>query len=324
MPLKDPAANREYMRNYMRRRYELKRNAQKPIAGDFDPSTGKQTLDISKAGDIINKTKEIFSKDTAANPDADNDPVLKFINRYGKYLPVVMQFFKGFQASYKDYKANQAQEQVQKIQAPTGWLEMTPMQKLGYKYSRSEWYAAGEAYDQFVENGSINPAININHVDPNYTPPARRQEPQNMQQLAKKYPEPPLVNDPAPSQQKSDSTPAAAEQQAAEAPQTEAILEQLQKDNAKYLKMGLDYVNNLSMASFKNYINSIDVLIQQAKGMKDLLPIHVRSMIINTPSNEIEDIFKNGCSEKYAWLKKARKIKKLLELFEALKEELKK
>jgi len=333
MPRKDKEKYNEYMRNYM-----LKKNRElkgKPVLDDdYNPSqdvADKPTLDLNSATDLVKKTQELL-KSEKGNPDADDDPVLKAINKYGKYIPIAMEFFKGFQAAAADFKQKDQANQAPKIQAPDGWLHMTPMQKLGLKYSRSEWYAAGEAYDAAVESGNFNPMINPNYVDKTY------QQPQNLQALARKYPEPPMVSDsqplntPAPSptndksgdqkpvQQVDGNKSSDVENSEKEKLPTEkeALVAELQEDNRKYIQMGINYINGMSDADFKKNLNDIDSLVIKAKPFIPFIPVHVKAMIVQSKKEELEEIFKNGCPQKYKIVVTSKKLKKLLDLFEGL------
>ena len=321
MPRKDKGEYNEYMRNYMKKRQrELK--GQPILDNDYNPSSvtnDKPTLDLNSAAGLVKQTRELL-KSEKGNPEAEDDPVLKMIDKYGKYVPLVIQFFQGFQAAAKDFQ--QTQKPQQQIQAPAGWLSMSPMQKLGYKYTRPEWYAAGEAYDVAVETGNMNPQINTSYVDPTY----RSAEPQNLQQLSRKYPEPPPVKDETPIQEVAKTEEIKKEeivkkdQDLSEVPtQQNEIVAELQADNRKYIQMGIDYINRMSDEDFKKNIDDIDSLVEKGKPFIPFIPVHVKAMIMQSKKEEIEEIFKNGCPQKYAILQKSKKVKKLLDLFEALK-----
>lgn len=322
MPLKDKQEYNEYMRNKMQS-YRDQRRAAPKIANDFNPSE-KEVLDLNKAADIVNETKNLLKN--SDSPQQEEDPILKAIEKYSKYLPLVMQFVQGFQQAAAAHQP--AAQQQQSVQPPPGWLNMTPMQRMAYKYTRAEWYAAGERYEEFATTGQINPAINTAYVDPTYDAsreqrrpiPVHNAEPQNLAQLSKKYGEPPLVQDAQIVEQKPADQPK--QDQTQQPKPEEQIIKAMQDDNAKYLKMGIDYVNKIPMDSFKVYIATIDTLIQQAKGFKDLLPVHVKAMIVQTSADELIDIFKQGCPEKYAYIEKEKKIDKIKQLYDTMKKEL--
>jgi hypothetical protein len=179
----------------------------------------------------------------------------------------------------------------------------------------------------------MNPQINNNYVDPTY------RQPQNLKQLARKYPEPPMANDspPAQSQQTSNSdgakpcdSPTVAEKAGSEAetksdPVTpvDPLVAELQADNLKYINLGADFINRISNKDFKDHLNNIDKLVEKAKPFIPLIPIQVKGMIVQTSNADLEALFKEKCPEKYKLIEKEKKMKKLLELFEGLKKSIK-
>ena len=318
MPRKNKEEYNEYMRNYVKKARQEK--AGKPVfEDDFDPSTasGKPVLNINKTSDLIKQTEDLLRN---KGSETESDPILKAIDKYGKYVPIVMQFIQGLQGSMQQYNKKDI---TPKIQPPEGWLNMSPMQKLNYKYSRSEWYAAGEAYDAAIESGYMNPQINASYVDPTYS------QPQNLQALARKYPEPPLASNNAP-QQTSNSDGAISQErptvkektsEGAETKPSEAasIVAELQQDNLKYINLGADFINRLTDKEFKDHLKNIEALIKKAKPFIPLIPIQVKGMIIQTSKEDLETLFKEKCPEKYAMVVKSKKVKELLEMFEKLK-----
>lgn len=354
MPRKDKESYNEYMRNYMKKKSRLQTG--KPLMdNDFDASAaseGKPKFDINSVNKATGMIKEVFTPANQTSP-TEEDPVLKAIEKYSKYIPLVLEFVKGFQSAAKDFQGSQPANNPDIPKAPVGWLEATPMQRLSYKYTRPEWYAAGEAFDAYMETGRVNPSVNIDYVDSGYDDAAARRreqmaqrqrmasgqdgsQPQSLRELSRKYPEPPLASDAPPIQneptqernqaavQQADGNKSAvgAEAQTQEAPsEKEEILNELQRDNARYIQLGVNYLNGLTIEKFEESIKNIDALVEKGKAFIPLIPIHVKGMIQNTLKEDIEEIVKNQCPEKYAWLKKHKKVDKLLELFEKLKKE---
>jgi hypothetical protein len=328
MPRKNKEEYNEYMRNYVKKARQEKSG--KPVFdGDFDPSSasGKPVLNINKTSDLIKQTEDLLRN---KGSETETDPILKAIDKYGKYVPLVMQFIQGLQGSMKDYNKK---DLTPKIQPPEGWLNMSPMQKLNYKYSRSEWYEAGERYDAAIESGYMNPQINASYVDPTYTAPA----PQDLRSLARKYPEPPLASNTAPintpvetpvNEKSGDQRPvqqvngnqsANIENSEKAVSQENQIVAELQQDNLKYINLGAEFINRLSDKEFKDHLKNIEALIEKAKPFIPLIPIQVKGMIIQTSKEDLETLFKEKCPEKYAMVVKSKKVKELLELFEKLK-----
>jgi hypothetical protein len=363
MPRKNKEEYNEYMRNYMKKKSRA--IAGKPLMDDdYDASAvadGKPTFDMSSVNKATGALKEVFAK--KGESSTEEDPVLKTIEKYSKYIPLVMEFVKGFQAAAKDSSmfAGQQQKQDNTPQPPAGWINMGAMEKLRFKYSRPDWYEAGLRYDEFVQTGQINPQINTSYVDSTYDDAAaRRREqmaqrnriaagqdgtnPQTLRELSKKYPELPLASDSPPMESNISQEPSKENEKEknivdsgdvlrtsdgasknAEVPKEEnqetEIVKELQLDNARYIQMGVQFLNGLPMKKFEEHIKNIDGLVAKAKPFIPLIPIQVKGMLQNTPAKDIEEIVKAQCPEKYAWLKKNKKIPKLLELFEKLKAE---
>lgn len=324
MPRKDKEEYNEYMRNYMKKK-NRESKGQPVLDDDFDPSSaavGKPTLNINKAGDLIKQTQDLLKN---KGSETEDDPILKAIDKYGKYVPLVLQFIQGFQGSIAKFNK---QDQTPKMQPPAGWLNSTPMQRLNYKYTRPEWYAAGEAYDAAMESGYMNPQINNNYVDPTYSAP-----PQNLQSLARKYPEAPLVQDKPQTLQTSNSDGTVAPQDRpivekkteseavskSDSAAVDPLVAELQADNLKYLNLGADFVNGLKDEQFIDHLKNIEALVEKAKPFIPIIPIQVKGMIIQTSKEDLESLFKEKCPAKYELVVKQKKVKKLLELFEELK-----
>ena len=331
MPRKNKDEYNEYMRTFMREKAQKMKTGQikKVEDNDFNPSSannGRPMLSLGTAADLVKQTQELLKNDGSE----EDDPILKAINKYGKYLPLVMQFFKGLQGSIQT--VNQIDNRP-KIQAPAGWLNSTPMQRLNWKYTRPDWYAAGEAYDLAIETGNMNPAINTMYVDPSYSQP-----PQDLRSLARKYPDPPLVKDtptqsPTPQQTSNSDGAISAERPTIEEKTTEGaiqkpsveqsqeskIISELQADNLKYINLAADYVNGISDEDFVNHLKNIDKLVEQAKPFIPLIPVQVSGMILQTSDKDLETIFKSKCPKKYELIVKEKKVKKLLDLFVELK-----
>ncbi len=105
--------------------------------------------------------------------------------------------------------------------------------------------------------------------------------------------------------------------------QLENVQQALQADNARYIQMAMQFVNKRSMKDFQKDVKSPDSLAKLLGRFTFLLPVHVKSMIVNTPAPELESVFKQACPEKYSWLVKNKKVPALLAMFEKLKESLK-
>ena len=311
MPRKRKEEYNEYMKGYMRTKDRTKKTGAEK---DFiqKPSkpvlvNGKPVLDISRAAKLVQDTRELIGENIDNKNAMEDDPLLKVMDRYGKYIPIVLELFKGIAASVKEHNDNKPQQQ-QSLQAPDGWLNMSPMQRLNYKHTRPEWYAAGESFENGVVTNYTNPQINTSYVDSTYRPPK-----QNLQSLAHKYPEPPLVIDkPQPEPEKKT-----------EEPSSKDILAELQKDNARYIDLGASSLNNMTPEDFLKWIDDPE-LDKKIKVFIPILPVHVRGMILNTSKEDLQQLFKNKCPERYERLVELGKLENMLQLFEVLKIEIRK
>ena len=314
MPRKRKEEYNEYMRNYMKKKNRENKGVTPVLDNDFNPSAavniGKPVLNINSASELVKQTQELLKN---KGSDTEDDPILKAINRYGKYVPLVMEFIKGLQGSISQYNK---QDLTPKIQPPAGWLNMTAIQKLNYKYSRSEWYAAGEAYDLAMETGNMNPQINNNYVDPTYSAP------QNLQQLARKYPEAPMASNAPPTPAPVAPTPTSAPVNTPSGAENPIVAE-LQQDNLKYINLGAEFVNRQTDEQFLDHLKNIDALVEKAKPFIPLIPVQVKGMIIQTTKEDLQTLFKEKCPAKYALIEKEKKTKKLLEIFESFKNSIK-
>ena len=366
MPRKNKEEYNDYMRNYMRKKYN--KDNDKPVMDDDFDASAKPKLDLQ--GDATKQLMDI-GKDIFKDPDTGKpDKILMYLEKGLKYAPLVMKFIEGFAASAKAANADNPEnkEDSNTPKPPEGWLNLLPMDKLKYKYSRPAWYAAGEAYDDFMATGQTNPAVDIHKVDRGYEdpptsrlpPPQEETEANSLKELSKKYGEPPLIIEDDTHEHmgtetvkekhdEDDQTGTGKElskstknkkvgikqkelsrtdqQNQAEQKQKggekvnkyNAIVNELQADNAKYVQIFVDFINSKNIKEFKDMINNIDVHVKKIKAFSILIPIHLKEMIRNTPAKELEQIVKTHCPDKYKWLKSAKKVNKLTKLFEELK-----
>ena len=301
---------------------------------DFNVATasipqGTEEIDLKSktALEILEKVK----KGTKDPISEEEDPVLKYIEKAMKYLPIIMEAFKGFNMASQNFQASR-QPQRPSIQPPDGWESMSPIQRLGRKYSAPDWYEAGERWESYKETGQIS-QINTGYVDPTYNQAvAQRQQAQNLRDLQQRHPEPPLIkqNEPQqerPPEQEPDFIEKAKQKQGIETGQdkpqgeeTTMIINALREDNNKYVEMAFNYLAGLEMEQFKEYVKNIDKLKPKFSMLNMLLPFQTKEMIKNTSSEEFVSIFKEKSPDKYKWLQEEKKVPQLKKLFEELKE----
>lgn len=322
------------MKERRRQKRSEKMASQATIAAgdDFDATKPELQLDSPQVKQMVAKAREI-TKDKETGED---DPVFAMLEKGVKYLPLIQQAIKGFAAAAQ-MNATQLQpqqEQQQRIQAPRGWEHMSPLQRMAKKYSNPDWYAAGEAYEaSVVSGGSYITPINTQQVERGYTPPPS--EPRSLAELSKKHPEPPIASDSAPAVEKKEVPEFVKKQQEkgveveveqSEAPkeptETEQVITAMQQDNAKYIDLALNFLNEMSEADFIAAIKDTKALAEKFSKFKMFLPMQTKEMLKNTSGEELVEIFKQKCSEKYKIIQKQKKRTALLKLFDDLKIEL--
>lgn len=157
---KDVEKRQVYMRNYMRERARKKKqNSNEATQG---VTMGKET---DKIQEVISQVTDL-AKDAAKD---DSDPVMKFISKYGKYVPMVVSAVQTFAEALKGVnfqqqgQQQQPQQQVSRIQPPQGWLEASPMTRLNRKYDGvgniTAWYQQGITFENALATGQIEQAV---------------------------------------------------------------------------------------------------------------------------------------------------------------------
>ena len=340
MPIKDPVAYKEYMREYMRKNYsknkKIKTIKDKKMKDDFNvtetimSNEGKETLDLK--GKTTTALLEVAKK---ASKDVDTDqedPVFKTVEKLMKYAPIITELFKGFSAAARNFKATQRpppQQQRNLMNPPDGWETMTSLQKMGRKYSRPEWYAAGEKYDNWKSTGgaTITP-INNNYVDPTYNQPVVHQEARTLAELSRKHPEPKQVSNATPVKELEQDVPEFVNQRV-KTPEKEfdnkekELINAMREDNNKYINMAFDYIKGMSIKNFGESVNNIESFKPKFSMVKMLLPVQTKEMLKATPSDELIQTLKEKCPEHHKWLLDNKKIEEMKKLFEEIKEGIK-
>jgi len=352
MPRKNKEEYNQYMRDYARKKAQDKKGIKKisePKDNDFnatDDPTPVLNLQSETAKEVLELSKTIFKDPDTGKPDK----ILTYIEQGAKYLPLAVKFMEGFMENMKAFNAKpvQAEEEEQKMQPPEGWESVSPLEKMKYKYSRPAWYEAGLAWDSYKESGVINPAVNINYVDKGYTPPRRGQivhdqgaEPVSLNELSRKHPEPPLVDDQEKptenlhdpklekvieEKQKRLNTPKEIKDKDVEEVKPEKveedIVKELQEDNIKYVQTAINFVGSMDFEKFKKDIDSLDSIIKKYETFLFLMPVQLKVMLKQTSDEEILKLFLKSSAEKYNWCKENNKLEKITEVFNNLKAKL--
>ena len=334
----------------MRERYAQKK-AKKALSGE-KPKMEKDDFNvtetaISTAGqeslDLKGKaTTELMALAKKASKDSDTDeedPVFKTIEKVMKYAPIITELFKGFSAAAGNFKATQVQPQQQarpSIQPPDGWGSMTGLQRMAKKYSRPDWYAAGERWENYKETGGAGiTVVNPSYVDSTYSQPAAQQEARTLAELSRKHPEPPAVSDARQVEQEEqvpqeeqakpefvkqrvkEPEPSQKEQETINAEQE--LINAMRQDNNKYIEMAFNYIKGMKIEDFANSVNNIESFKPKFSMLQMLLPVQTKEMLKATPSKELIQTLKERCPEHHKWLKDNKKIKEMEKVFEELK-----
>ena len=324
MPRKNPDEYREYMKNYMRKKYYEK-----------EPSVEKVNATVEKLTDIEKGTKSVTDKarilsDLAkefGNKESEGmqsiDKIDKWINLAEKYAPLILQAVKGFADRNAELQTQQANIKDVNVgtPAPTGWVSMSPMERLSRKYeadgSISNWYTQGEMY----ENES-------SYKPPQLQQPQQQaqvqQKPQSLEELAKQYPEPPLIKDsePVKEQPKQEEVKKVNNMQENINNETKALIEQLRQDNEQYLIMAFDYVNKMDNEQLKKHIED-KTLLELLDKYKMLIPTQTKQMLITIDDPYLINLLKLKCKDKYDFVEKEKLLDNVKELFKELQEKLK-
>lgn len=307
----------------------------------------KKELELDKIKEVNNVVKDILTPVNKNDFTSDSsieeaDPVLKTIEKYAKYLPLVQQFFAGFSESAKAFNqanANNNPTRNSTIQPPEGWTSMSAMEKLKFKYSRPAWYEAGLQYDAYLEGAG---QVNTGYVDQTYNDDAYRRrmaqyqeqkqqnEARSLQELQKKYPDPPLLkenpiqkSEPAePKQEKPEPKAEKVSEIKQENNENNQLVEELQQDNAKYLGLAINYINGLTDDQLLKHVEDVDSLYNKFKLFAPFLPVHVKAMIANTTREEWKEILEQQCKNKFNLLKEKGKVEAILDMFMKFKENL--
>ena len=350
MALKDPEEYKLYMKNYMRERY-AKQKAEKLLAGktkmekdDFNVTetaintTGQETLDLK--GKATTELMAIAKKASTDKDTDETDLIFATIEKVMKYAPIITELFKGFSAAAGNFKQTQIQPQQQRpqMQPPEGWETMTSLQKMGRKYSRADWYAAGERYDDWKSTeGSSTGAINTNYVDSTYSQPAVHQEAQTLAELSRKHPElPQSSNSPPPTVEQEEQVqqveqakpefvkkrvkePEPSQKEQANQDAEQELINAMRQDNNKYIEMAFNYIKGMKIKDFGDSVNNIESFKPKFAMLQMLLPVQTKEMLKATPSEELIQTLKEKCPDHHKWLKDNKKINEMKKVFEELK-----
>jgi hypothetical protein len=338
MPVKNPDEYRKYMNNYMKSRYRKKNGIpddpkpKKEI--DFEEIKAKAqnletgTKSASDTTKVITSLAKEFGEDTPENKEFISK-IEKYISLGEKFLPIALQFIKGFaerQQELQLHNANQVQA-TSRTTAPAGWEGLTPMQRISKKYASdgtiSTWYAQGEQYEA-EKNMSVNtPTFQINE-----TPTQQYQQaPTSLKELSQRHPDPPMLSNQEPKQEEPKQEepkqePQKKQEQTNMEKETQKLVEDLRKDNEVYLKLALDHINKMTTIELKKQIEN-QTLFNPIIQFKDFVPTQTKQMILTIDQEYLEKMLKTHCREKFEYLKNKELLDKAFQQFVEVQEKFK-
>ena len=307
-----------------------------------DPKPQKKTDFPVEAITMMKESTGKMMKDPVTG---EEDPILKIMDRVEKlierYGPLVGAFMQGIKARNDEMQAQrqqvqQVQFQSRGVQAPPGWEGMSPIDKMKRKYdgegNLSAWYQAGLQYDQYMATGQV-----VQIPQPQYHRPQSRQEqpprqemthePQTLQALSNKYPEPPLEIE-TPSQPIQAQNPHHAVESVRQdrLDQEKISAEQKAKfeENMKYLAIAINYLNNMSEQEFRDLLNDLDGSFKKISSpfVKMMIPNDVKVMIKQIDANQLTSLLQESCPEKYKIIEETKSMSPLSTRFIAWRDAL--
>jgi len=359
---KDPEARKAYLNEKNKERYQkikalkglskgdenMESKSEIKIKSPISPSGQKEMTDgaFKQALDGL--------KDIAGD---DDDPVIKTINKFGKYLPLVFQFLQGFAQNAQANNAAQVQQLAQMQQQqrrgvppPEGWINMTPLQRMARKYDGSgnltNWYQQGVLYDEQAAGfDEIGAAVRSNRpVAMESTYHGQRMA---AQQNAERFKSMAEINRAADQEiwdkkeeaqdlskakevPRKDGQPATINEAIQkEEPVEEAevkadevlkqVGEKLMEDNQKYLGMVLEYFKSRPLKQFEDDLKNAEKTIKEFIDKWGwAIPFQTREAVKRTTFEELEKMLTDQDPEKHKMIVKKKLKPKLRKLWEEL------
>jgi hypothetical protein len=270
--------------------------------------------------------------------DDPNDPVIKNIKKYGKYIPLAMKFIQGFTERMQEFNKDKQQQKPpienQKVQPPEGWLYMSPLQRMSSKYdaygNTTSWYRQGEAFEQSMTVGQVYQQVSSGRpVEMEQTIHGRRQAAMQrsedntltMQELERRA-----------NNEKWDST------KPQEQPKKEEIIDEKKIDTKeilekvsesmideqkKYLEIIIGYFKTREISKFEQDLKNIDKTVDAfVKKWGWAFPNSVRDMFKRTTIGELKQALTEADPAKMTLIKKKKLEKKLTQMWEEMQKKL--
>lgn len=330
---KDVEARRAYQRKYQLERYHRQKSlTDVATEGVMEtkqivPVSSGENAPVDQFGAALNSLAESLGPD---------DGVSKFIKKVQPFIPLATSFIKGFVDNMNATRVAQAQPVNSGPVPPEGWLYVDGITKLKKKYnpdgSLSQWYLAGEYYDQQValrgvganvQNGMPVRMEETYHGQREAAIQRRQQQmiqhERTMQDLQResqvfdKKEAQVVASEPVQETKAEDISGDQAKQIVQE------IAPKLQEDAMKYLNIVVEYFKTRPLDQFENDLKNLDDTLKKYKGFIDLLPFQAKEAFKRISSEEIEGMIKESDSEKYKMIVKKKLKGKLAKLWEELK-----
>lgn len=334
---KDVEARRAYMRKYQLDRYYRQKALQNvETEGVVENKQMIPAVVNAGAAPVDQFQNALHSLTETLGPE---DGVSKFIKKVEPFVPLAMSFIQGFVQNMNAKREEQSKEQTpQGPRPPDGWLVMDAISKLKRKYnadgSLSQWYLAGEYYDQQIAIGGIGagvqsgqPVVMERTYQGEHEAALWRRQQQMIQHersmsdlqreaqvFDKKVPE---VKESVIIEEKKEELSGDQAKQI-----VQDIAPKLQEDAIKYLNLVINYFKTRPLDQFEEDLKNIDKTLIQYKDFIDLLPFQAKESFKRISSEEIEKMIEESDPEKHKMILKKKLKGKLFKLWEELKAKL--
>lgn len=254
---------------------------------------------------VTNVVRELIKDEDGSLKD-DDKKTLDGIDKFAEMAPKIVGMVQGFmQAMNANAQASAPQQRaIAGPRPPPGWLESDAMTRWNRKYFNgqiSDWYAQGEAYEEFVRSGrAVNPSVMAQMQMPAPPPVARP--------IAPPPQPPPQVYEEQPMQQQpSEET-------------VNSVEQTMIAQNKQYLQMAGNYLENMKQEDFNATIENPSGLIEKIKPFMPMVPFNVTAMIKANEPITLATALREHCPNKWASVIEGGKEEKVIALITQIKQ----
>jgi hypothetical protein len=326
----DVEKRRLYQKKYQLDRYHRNKSL-KEVATEGVMET-QQAVPIQSGTAPTNQFEGVLNALTdSLGPE---DGVSKFIKKVQPFIPLATSFIQGFVENMNAARVAEAKPVNTGPVPPDGWLHVDGISRLKRKYnpdgSLSQWYLAGEYYDQQAAMRSVGAGVQSGQpvqIERTYhgeheAALQRRQQQMiqhersmsDLQREAQVFDK--RETSPEPQKNEGDISGDQAKQIVQE------IAPKLQEDAMKYLNLVVNYFKTRPLDDFEKDLKNVDETIVKYKDVFDLLPFQAKEAFKRISTEEIEGMIKESDPEKYKMIVKKKLKGKLAKLWEDLKAKL--